>query len=206
MEFLIGLEIKAPDLNCMKKLLLLLSLLLSVSGLFAQANKGMEFTDGWALTKKGDTLRGKVCYESTKTGERFEKIMFIDAKDASAQKKRYGSEKLTSFGTKGLIFDFVVLDDDIPPMIMERVVTGDLNLYRCWFKTLDSTPQKMSYEVGMFLKKKDSPEFYEVMDKKFQKEMTTYFKGDEDIVKMIKDNNYTVKDLDKIVGAYNAKE
>jgi hypothetical protein len=206
MEFLLGLEIKAPDSQFMKKIILLLTLILSATGIFAQGAKGQEFTDGWALTKKGDTLRGKICYESTKTGERFEKIMFIDAKDATAQKKRYGPEKLTSFGTKGLVFDFVVLEDDIPPMIMERVVSGDLNMYRCWFKTVDSTPQKMSYEIGMFLKKKDSPVFYEVMDKKFIKEMTAYFKGDEDIVKLIKDNNYTIKDLDKIVSAYNAKE
>jgi hypothetical protein len=47
---------------------------------------------------------------------------------------------------------------------------------------------------------------YEVLDKKFQKEMAAYFKGDEDIVKLIKEKNYTVKDIDKIVMAYNAKE
>ncbi len=64
----------------------------------------------------------------------------------------------------------------------------------------------MTYEVGMFLKKKDSADFFEVLDKKFQKEMASYFKGDEDIVKLIKDNKYEVKDLDKIVNAYNAKE
>jgi hypothetical protein len=89
---------------------------------------------------------------------------------------------------------------------MERVVTGDLNLYRCWFKTQLSTPQKMDYVVGMFLKKKDNPELYEVLDKKFIKEMAAYFKGDEDIVQLIKEKNYTVKDIDKIVIAYNEKE
>lgn len=172
----------------------------------AQDKKGLDFTDGWVVIKKGDTLRGKVCYENTKTGERFEKIKFIDAKDATQQKKSYGPEKLTSFGTKGLVFDFIVLDAEIPPMVMERVVTGDLNLYRCWFKTQLSTPQKMDYVVGMFLKKKDSTEMYEVLDKKFQKEMSAYFKGDEDIVKLIKEKNYTVKDIDKIVTAYNEKE
>lgn len=190
----------------MKKLLFFFSALLLATGLFAQDKKGLDFTDGWVLTKKGDTLRGKVCYENTKTGERFEKIKFIDAKDATQQKKSYGPEKLTSFGTKGLVFEFIVLDADIPPMIMERVVTGDLNLYRCWFKTEMSTPQKMDYVVGMFLKKKESTELYEVLDKKFQKEMAAYFKGDEDIVKLIKEKNYTVKDIDKIVMAYNAKE
>ena len=190
----------------MKKFLFFFATLLLASGAFAQDKKGLDFTDGWVVTKKGDTLRGKVCYENTKTGERFEKIKFIDAKDASQQKKTYGSEKLTSFGTKGLVFDFIILDADIPPMVMERVVSGDLNLYRCWFKTQLSTPQKMDYVVGMFLRKKESTEMYEVLDKKFQKEMAAYFKGDEDIVKLIKEKNYTVKDIDKIVMAYNAKE
>lgn len=190
----------------MKKLILIFLGVLLSTGIFAQDKKGLDFTDGWVLTKKGDTLKGKVCYENTKTGERFEKIKFIDAKDASQQKKSYGVEKLTSFGTKGLVFEFILLDIDIPPMIMERVVTGDLNLYRCWFKTQLSTPQKMDYVVGMFLKKKDSTELYEVLDKKFQKEMAAYFKGDEDIVKLIKEKNYTVKEIDKIVIAYNEKE
>jgi hypothetical protein len=172
----------------------------------AQGSKGIEFVDGWCLTKKGDTLRGKVCIENTKTGERFDKIMFIDAKDATNQKKRYGIDKITSFGAADKVYEFVTLDEGIPPFVMERVISGDLNLYRCWFKTPESTPQKMTYEVGMFLKKKESADFFEVLDKKFQKEMAAYFKGDEDIVKLIKDNKYEVKDLDKIVQAYNAKE
>jgi hypothetical protein len=190
----------------MKKLMFLIASVFLFIGVNAQDKKGLDFTDGWVVTKKGDTLRGKVCYENTKTGERFEKIKFIEAKDATQQKKSYGPEKLTSFGTKGLVFDFIVLDVEIPPMVMERVVTGDLNLYRCWFKTQLSTPQKMDYVVGMFLKKKEGTEMYEVLDKKFQKEMAAYFKGDEDIVKLIKEKNYTVKDIDKIVIAYNEKE
>jgi hypothetical protein len=36
--------------------------------------------------------------------------------------------------------------------------------------------------------------------------MAAYFKGDEDIVQLIKEKNYTVKDIDKIVIAYNEKE
>jgi hypothetical protein len=190
----------------MKSIVVSLILCLGALSGIAQGNKGIEFVDGWCLTKKGDTLRGKVCVENTKTGERFDKIMFIDAKDATGQKKRYGVEKITSFGTAEKMFEFVTLDEGIPPFIMERVISGDLNLYRCWFKTPESTPQKMTYEVGMFLKKKESADFFEVLDKKFQKEMAAYFKGDEDIVKLIKDNKYEVKDLDKIVQAYNAKE
>ncbi len=43
------------------------------------------------------------------------------------------------------------------------------------------------------------------MEKKFQKNMALYFKGDEDIVQLIKDNKYEAKDIEKIVTAYNAK-
>jgi hypothetical protein len=62
----------------MKKFFVLGLLMLGQFMLNAQANKGIEFVDGWCLTKKGDTLRGKICIENTKTGERFEKIKFID--------------------------------------------------------------------------------------------------------------------------------
>ena len=190
----------------MKKFFVLGLLMLGQLMLNAQANKGIEFVDGWCLLKKGDTLRGKICIENTKTGERFEKIMFIDAKDAAGNKKRYGIEKISSFGTTDKVYDFVTLEEGIAPFVMERVITGDLSLYRCWFKLEDSTPQKINYEVGMFLKKKDAEEYFEVLDKKFQKEMAAFFKGDDDIIKLIKENNYTSKDLDKIVQAYNSKE
>lgn len=206
MKNLIRFEIFLITQHQMKHLSLLITLFALSLNTFGQGTKGQEFVDGWVATKKGDTLRGKVCYENTKTGERYEKVFFIDAKDATNAKKRMGNERLTAFGTTDKVFEWVTLEDGIPPLIMERVVGGDLNLYRCWFKTMDSTPQKMTYEVGMFLKKKDNPEFYEVMDKKFQKEMAAYFKGDEAIVKMIKEKEYTIKDIDKIVQAYNELE
>lgn len=206
MKFIPRFEAHLSLQKRMKQLLGLLFLFALSLNAFGQGTKGQEFVDGWVATKKGDTLRGKVCYENSKTGERYEKVFFIDAKDATNAKKRMGNERLTAFGTADKVFEWVTLEESIPPLIMERVVGGDLNLYRCWFKTMDSTPQKMTYEVGMFLKKKDNPEFYEVMDKKFQKEMAAYFKGDEDIVRMIKEKEYTIKDIDKIVQAYNAKE
>ena len=168
----------------------------------AQAAKGQEFTDGWAETKKGDTLRGKICYENTKTGELYEKIFFLDATN---QKKRYGPEKLISFGTKGKIFEFVTMEEVPIPVPMERVINGDIILYKGAFKTEASTPQKLTYEMAYFLKKKVSAEYVEVLEKKFLKEMAAYFKGDEDIVQMIKDNNWGIKDIEKIVAAYNAK-
>lgn len=205
-KILIRFERFSTTQKIMKHITLIIILFALSFSAFGQGAKGQEFTDGWVATKKGDTLRGKVCYENTKTGERLEKVVFIDSKDATNAKKRYGSEKLTAFGAGGKVFEWVILEDGIPPLIMERVVGGDLSLYRCWFKTMDSTPQKMTYEVGMFLKKKDNPEFYEVMDKKFQKEMAAYFKGDEAIVKMIKEKEYTIKDIDKIVQAYNELE
>ena len=186
----------------MKKLLILVLLAFSIQ-VNAQANKGLEFTDGWAFTKKGDTLRGKICYENTKTGERYDKIHFMDAANL---KKRYGPEKLTSFGTQGKVFDYVILEEGMSAILMERVITGDIILYRTWYALETNTPQKMTYEVGLLLKKKDSEDYTEVFEKRFVKDMAMYFKGDEDIVQMIKDNNWGIKDIEKIVVAYNAKE
>jgi len=186
----------------MKHLLILALVAFSIQ-VTAQANKGLEYTDGWALTKKGDTLRGKICFENTKTGERFDKIYFMDAANL---KKRYGPEKLTSFGTLGKVFDYVILEDGMPSILMERIITGDIILYRTWYALQTNTPQKMSYEIGLLLKRKDSPDYTEVFEKRFVKDMAAYFKGDEDIVELIKANNWGTKDIEKIVVAYNAKE
>ena len=186
----------------MKQIFTLAFLLLSV-GLFAQVNKGMEFFDGWACTKKGDTLRGKICYESTKTGEHFDKIFLMDAANA---KKRLGPEKLVSFGVQDKIFEYILLDEAPAAMPMQRVIKGDISLYYGWFQTLESTPQKFVYEKGIFLKKADQDGYFEIVDKKFEKTMSSYFKGDDDIIKLIKDNKYQAKDIEKIVAAYNAKK
>lgn len=177
-------------------------LLFSLTNINAQVSKGLDFVDGWVKTLKGDTLKGKVCYENTKTGERMDKIYFLDAANS---KKKMGSEKLSSFGIENRVYDFVEIGDGFGLVVMERVVEGDINLYYAWFKTAESTPQKMSYEKAIFLKKKGKEDLFEVLDRKWEKNMASYFKGDEDIIAMIKKNNWTIKDMDKIITEYNKK-
>jgi len=186
----------------MKKLILLCSIILSFQ-LSAQNSNGLNFVDGWVKTNKGDTLKGKICYLNTKTGERFDKINFIDQ---AGSKKRLGSDRLDAFGSGNETFEFVDVGDGLGKIMMQRVIDGDLNLYFAWFKTEKSTPRQFDYEKAIFLKKKDKPELFEVFDKKFEKEMARYFKGDEDIVELIKKNSWGLADLDKIVKAYNDKE
>jgi hypothetical protein len=185
----------------MKHLLTIVCLFI-ITTVGAQASRGLDFVDGWVKTTKGDTLKGKVCYENTKTGERMDKIYFLDAANS---KKRMGAEKLSSFGIENRVYDFVDIGDGFGMVVMQRVVEGDINLYYAWFKTAESTPQKMSYEKGVFMKKKGKDELFEVLDRKWEKAMAGYFKGDEDILDMIKKNNWTINDMDKIVTAYNKK-
>jgi hypothetical protein len=92
------------------------------------------------------------------------------------------------------------------PLLMQRVVAGDIYMFKAWFKTPDSTPTKPKYEETVFLRKKDSNEYVEVYAKNFFKQMKSYFKGDEDIVQLVKENNYEIKDLEKVIQAYNDKE
>jgi hypothetical protein len=186
----------------MKNLFLIFSIVLSFQ-LSAQNSNGLNFVDGWVKTNKGDTLKGKICYLNTKTGERLEKINFIDQAGA---KKRLGSDRLDAFGTATETFDFVDVGDGLGKLMMQRVVEGDLYLYFAWFKTEKSTPRLFDYEKAIFLKKKDKPDLVEVFDKKFEKDMARYFKGDEDIVELMKKNSWGIADLDKIVKAYNEKE
>jgi hypothetical protein len=167
-------------------------------------NKGMDFYDGWALTKKGDTLKGKICYENSKTGEVYEKIFFMDATN---QKKRMGGEKLTKFSCNNRNFGFITpLEDDPMPLLVEILIDGDMNLYKYWFKMPESSPQKFVYETGLFIKKKNENGYFEVLEKGFKKTMKEVFNQDTQIIEMIKEKNWTAKDIDKIVIAYNSLE
>jgi hypothetical protein len=186
----------------MKKLLLFISFFTFSYAAFSQIPKGMDVYDGWACTKKGDTLRGKICNIEAKSGQRLDKIYLFDSAN---KKSRLGPEKLISYFMDGKLFEYIIVEEGAPAAPMQKVITGDLCLYYGWFPLMESTPQKYVYEKAIFLKKKDQTAYTEVLEKKFQKNMALYFKGDEDIVQLIKDNKYEAKDIEKIVSAYNAK-
>ena len=186
----------------MKTLLLLISFLTFSYAAFAQIPKGMDVYDGWACTKKGDTLRGKICNIDPKSGQRLDKIFLFDSTN---KKSRLGAEKLISYFMDGKLFEYIIVEEGAVASPMHKAITGDLCLYYGWFPLMESTPQKYVYEKAIFLKKKDQPQYIEVLEKKFQKNMALYFKGDEDIIQLIKDNKYEAKDIEKIVTAYNAK-
>jgi hypothetical protein len=186
----------------MKTILLIISFFTFSYAAFAQIPKGMDVYEGWACTKKGDTLRGKICNIDPKSGQRLDKIFLFDSAN---KKSRLGPEKLSSYFMDGKLFEYVIVEEGTVAAPMQKVITGDLCLYYGWFPLMESTPQKYVYEKAIFLKKKDQTGFIEVLEKKFQKNMALYFKGDEDIVQLIKDNKYEAKDIEKIVTAYNAK-
>jgi len=185
------------------RILLVIMLAFSCIGLNAQASKGLDFIDGYVYTLKGDTLKGKVCYINTKTNERFDKIYFLDANNS---RKRMGAEKLAGFGFEGKTFQFVDVGDGFGKVIMQRIVDGDISIFYSWFKTENSNTRNFEYEKAIFLKKKNKEELFEVFERKFEKTMSSYFKGDEDIIELMKKNSWGINDLEKIVQAYNEKE
>jgi len=190
----------------MKNFLLLFTFIFLTLHGFSQAanNKGMDFYDGWAVTKKGDTLRGKICYENSKTGEVYEKIFFMDAANL---KKRMGGEKLVSFSCNSKNFAFIIpIPGDPMVLMVEVLISGDMNLYKYWYKLPESSPQKFVYETGLFIKRSKEDGFVEVLEKGFKKTMKEYFNQDTQIIEMIKEKNWTAKDIDKIVVAYNSLE
>jgi hypothetical protein len=90
--------------------------------------------------------------------------------------------------------------------MMQKVIDGDALLYKAWFVDDKSTNQKFSYEEVTFIKKKTDTQFTEVMEKGFKKTMKEFFAGDGQILELIKNNNWGVKDFEKIVTAYNELE
>ncbi|MEX1190134.1 MAG: hypothetical protein WED33_12815 [Bacteroidia bacterium] len=187
----------------MRILLLTIAFSLSSIVLSAQASRGFDFVEGYVHTLKGDTLKGQVCYVNTKTNERLDKIYYLDAANS---KKRMGAEKLAGFGFEGKHFEYVEIGDGFGKIPMQRVVQGDINLYNAWFKTENSNTRSFEYEKAVFLKKKNKEDLFEVFERKFEKAMAGYFKGDEDIIELMKTNSWGINDLDKIVNAYNVKE
>ena len=135
----------------MKIILLLITLLAVSYTSHSQIPKGMDVYDGWACTKKGDTLRGKICNIDPKSGQHLDKIFLFDATN---KKSRLGAEKLSSYYMDGKLFEFVTMEETPVAVTMQKVITGDLCLYYAWFPLMESTPQKYVYEKGIFLKKK----------------------------------------------------
>ena len=189
------------NINLVMRILTILAFLFSALVSNAQSSRGLDFVDGYILTNQGDTVTGQICYINTKTNERLDRIYFL-AENGS--KKRIGPEKLNGFGMEGKDFEWVELGDGYGKIIMQRIVEGDINMYYAWFKSEDSTPRLFAYEKAIFLQKRK--QLHEVLDRKFEKNMANYFKGDEDIIEMMKKNKWGINDLDKIVKAYNAKE
>lgn len=172
----------------------------------AQSSKGEDYFDGWALTKKGDTLRGKISYRNPRTGEIYQQDKKIILIDSLGTKRKYGHEKLSAFSCDGKLFEFISLDPNLPPFLMQKIIDGDVKMYKAWFIDNNSTSQKYSYEEVTFIKKKEDTQFTEVMEKGFKKIMKEFFAGDEQILQLIKTNNWGLSDLDKIVTAYNDLE
>jgi hypothetical protein len=94
----------SKKLIAMKKLLTILSISFLPVCSFAQ--KGVDFVDGWLEFKKGDTIRGKVCYINTVTGERYDKVFLLNE---AGSKKRFGSDKINSLMADGKIMSLSLL-------------------------------------------------------------------------------------------------
>lgn len=173
---------------------------------FGQTNKNEEFLDGWVLTKKGDTLKGQICYMNSKSGEIYQnekKITFIDLQGV---KKKMGSEKLTSFSVDNRILEYHALDPDLEPFLLEKIIDGEIQMYKGWFTDKKKSDKKFIYEEAIFIKRQDDNKFTEVLQKDFKKIMKKFFKGDEKIMDMISENGWTAFDIEKIVTAINKGE
>src|SRR5690606_4877956 len=130
------------------------------------------------------------------------------------QKRRYGAERLSAFSCNGKLFEYVLLpveDMVVPPMLMQVLVKGDAVLYRHGYKSPESTPQKFMYDVFYYMMKQDNPKGFaeidsRISDKNFRRTIRDFFEGDEQILNLVKENNWGVNDLEKIVTAYNDLE
>jgi hypothetical protein len=164
----------------MKKLLLAFSVLLLSSYMaFSQTD--------YAITSKGDTLRGKVKLLTYDILDRVQ--VTIDKK-----KKVYSALEVKTLFTDGVTYHTMKYDRGY--RYMKLLKSGFLSLYG--FRL----PNQSSYD-GQYLFKKDGTGM-EIPNLTFKKTMASFLSGCDEVESRIKSGDLGRRDIDQIIDRYNS--
>jgi hypothetical protein len=163
----------------MKKLLNTAFLLLIALGSYSQAD--------YAITLKGDTLRGKI---KILTYDLLDRVQVVVEK----KKKQYSALEVNSLLVAGVVYHTVKYERSF--RYMKLVKGGFLSLYA--FRL----PNQSSYD-GQYLLKKDGTGM-EVPNLTFKKSLINFLPDCPEVHERIKSGDFGRKDLTQIIERYNS--
>jgi hypothetical protein len=164
----------------MKKFLFAITLLLSINAI------GFAQTD-YAITAKGDTLRGRTKMLTYDVLDRVQVI--VDKK-----KKNFSALEVKTVFMDGVTYQTVKHDKGY--RYMRLIKSGFLSLYG--FRL----PNQSSYD-GQYLLKKDGSGM-EIPNLTFKKSMANFLSGCDEVESRIKSGDLGRRDIDQIIDRYNS--
>ena len=194
----------------MKKCLLTFSALLLVQFCFSQDG----YMDGYIITRKGDTIQGKIKDRKYPAGPGdSDKIRFIDEKGNESKKT---PDEIKAYCKKGvLFFRSLPIGVDGKIRFAEILEYGDVILFGFTNDSFVSTISKstsgkdksknaLPLGVEYFLQKKnDTKSLMKVRPKEFERTASFYFQDDVELRKKIEERSLIYEDIRQVVKTYN---
>jgi len=149
------------------KIRLLLTVLMTFSLAFSYAQ--MNFVNGYIISNKNDTIRGKIKYATS--AQRSSKVVFI--KNGDEEKLTYKPFQIKGYYMDGSIYDSKIYDIDLAlsygyGAFMERQNEGIVKLYYYW-----NTDKERGFTQTFI--ENDGDYLLEVDFVGFKRQMTRYF-------------------------------
>lgn len=141
----------------------------------------------YAVTSKGDTLKGRV---KILTYDRLDRVQLV----VNKKKKVYTALEVKALFLDGVVYHTVKYD--VGFQYMKLVKAGFLSLYG--FRQ----PNQSAYD-GQFLVKKDGTSM-EVPNLTFKKSMANFLSGCDEVEQKIKDGDLGRRDIEQIIDRYNS--
>jgi len=157
----------------------------------------MNFMNGYIITNKNDTIRGKIKY--TTPALRSSKVVFM--KNGDDEKLTYKPFQIKGYYVDNSIYDSKIYDIDLAlsygyGAFMERQNEGIVKLYYYW-----NTDKERGFTQTFI--ENDGDYLLEVDFVGFKRQMTRYFEDFPKLQSKIKQGTYKKKDLEQIVMEYN---
>ncbi|HKC67749.1 MAG TPA: hypothetical protein VKG26_05930 [Bacteroidia bacterium] len=175
------------------------------------------YEDGYIITNKGDTIKGKIKDRKYTAGAaNSDKISFIDA---GGKKSKQTPDDIKQYGRKGgHIFISLPVGLESELKFAEIIEYGDVILYgyisnsfvsttsevlsKPKDKDKDGKPDINNIEY-FFQKRKDPNSLMKVKPKKFEETATFFFQNDADLIKKIEDKTLGYDDIRLVVKTHN---
>jgi hypothetical protein len=165
--------------------------------LYSLTGAGQNFTKGYVITEKGDSLAGEIKINPKKEYEVYNKLTF---RDPNGAQKNYKPEKVRRYGFEKR--QFFSMDADGERKFFESLASGKINFY----KTVTETTRmnETSFEPEYYLARPDN-KLVSVKESKFRKQIADWMKDQPDIAADYPEEKkfYPEKALE-IINRYNA--